>query len=122
MSIFAVADNVKGLWKLGNLKPVRPNVRPIKLLIFNYLQMYNRFPSAQTKAQKNYKSSITSVRPNCHKPMLAVVFIRPLMSYNHCFVAWFCLSNSVRVAFEKVRNIVFLSIFNSHFYFVKCNQ
>ena len=74
-----LAANEKGLWKLGDLKLVCPNVRRYKLLMFNYLQKFNRFPSAETKVQKNYQSSITSVRPNCHKPMLAVGFLSSVL-------------------------------------------
>jgi hypothetical protein len=40
--------------QVGDLKLVRPNVRRYKLLLFSYLQMCNRFPSAETKVQKNY--------------------------------------------------------------------
>ena len=46
--------NVQGLWKVGALKLVRPNVCRYKLLMFSYLQMFSRFPSAETNVQKNY--------------------------------------------------------------------
>jgi hypothetical protein len=36
---------------VGVLKLVRPNVCRYKLLMFNYLQMFKRFPSAETKVQ-----------------------------------------------------------------------
>jgi hypothetical protein len=74
--VLSMTANEKVLWKLGNLKLVRPNVCPYKLLLFNYLQMYHKVPSAQTNAQKNYQRPITSVRPNCHNTMLAVVVFR----------------------------------------------
>ena len=61
--------------QVGHLKRCCPNVRRHKLLILSYLQMFKRFPSAETKVQNNYRCSITYVRPTCHKPMLAVVFI-----------------------------------------------
>ena len=50
--------------QVGNLKLVRPNVCRYKLLVFNYLQKFSRFPSAETKVQKNYQCSITSVSPH----------------------------------------------------------
>ena len=59
--------------QVGHLKRLCPNVRRYKLLILNYLLMFKRFPSAETKVQKNYCCSITFVRPTCHKPMLCVV-------------------------------------------------
>jgi hypothetical protein len=43
--------NEKGLWQVGALKLIRLNVRQSKLLMFNYLQKLNRFPSAETKVQ-----------------------------------------------------------------------
>ena len=67
--------------QVGHLKLCCPNVRRYKLLLVNYLQMFSWFPSAETKVQKNYQCSITSVSPTCHKPMLAVVL----------FVATLCL-------------------------------
>ena len=89
----AVAANEKVLWKLGNLKTFCPNVRRYKLLYFNYLQMIGQFPSAETKVQTNYRSSITSVRPNCHNTMLAAV---NFSSAPHCFLKdnqfCYCLS------------------------------
>ena len=66
-----MAHNGKGLWKLGDLELVRPNVRRVKLLLFNYLQMFGSFRQPTTNVQKNSQSPITSVRPNCHKPMLS---------------------------------------------------
>jgi hypothetical protein len=39
------------LWQVGVLKFVCPNVRRYKLLMLSYLQMFNRFPSAETKVQ-----------------------------------------------------------------------
>ncbi len=59
-----IAANEKVLWLVGDLKLVRPNVRRYKLLIFNYLQMFGSFRLPITKVQKNYQSSITSVRPH----------------------------------------------------------
>ena len=50
--------------QVGDLKHFRPNVCRYKLLMFNYLQMFKRFPSAETKVQKNYQCSITSVSPH----------------------------------------------------------
>jgi hypothetical protein len=44
-----ISANEKVLWKLGDLKTFRPNVRPYKLLMFNYLKMIGQFPSAETK-------------------------------------------------------------------------
>ena len=61
--------------QVGNLKRCCPNVRRYKLLILSYLPMFKTFPSAETKVQKNYWCSITSVRPTCHKPMLAAGFL-----------------------------------------------
>ena len=46
-----LAANEKGLWQVGNLKRYCPNVRRYKLLLFNYLPMFKRFPSAETKVQ-----------------------------------------------------------------------
>ena len=37
--------------QVGDLKVVRPNVRRYKLLMLSYLQMFNRFPSAETNIQ-----------------------------------------------------------------------
>jgi hypothetical protein len=37
--------------KVGDLKLVRPNVRRYKLLMLSYLQMFNRFPFAETEVQ-----------------------------------------------------------------------
>ena len=51
---FKVSDNEKGLWQVGHLKLNCPNVRRYKNLLFNYLQKFSRFPSAETKVQKNY--------------------------------------------------------------------
>jgi len=46
-----IAANVQGLWQVGALKLVHPNVCRYKLLMLSYLQMLNRFPSAETKVQ-----------------------------------------------------------------------
>ena len=70
-----LAANEKGLWQVGHLKLLCPNVRRYKLLLFNYLQKFSWFPSAETKVQKDSQSSITYVRPTCHKPMLAAGFL-----------------------------------------------
>jgi len=77
LSSATLAGNEKGLLQVGNLKLVRPNVSLYKLLLFNYLQKYNKFPSAETKVQKNHQCSITSVRPTCHKPMLSAAAFCP---------------------------------------------
>ena len=58
-----ITANEQGLWQVGDLKLVRPNVCRYKLLLFNYLQIFSRFPSAETKVQKNSKSSINHVSP-----------------------------------------------------------
>ena len=50
--LFATATNEQGLWKVGYLKHVRPNVCRYKLLMFKYLQMFNRFPFAENKSTK----------------------------------------------------------------------
>jgi hypothetical protein len=47
-----VAHNEKVLWKLGDLKLVRPNVRPYKLLYFNYLQMFGSFRPPKQKYKR----------------------------------------------------------------------
>ena len=47
---YSLTANEKVLWKLGNLKTFRPNVRRYKLLMFNYLQMIGQFPSAENKS------------------------------------------------------------------------
>ncbi len=86
LGFFKMAHNEKGLWQVGHLKHVRPNVRRYKLLLFNYLQKFSRFPSAETKVQKNFQCSITYVSPTCHKPMLgAVAFVRPPCHLGNCF-------------------------------------
>jgi hypothetical protein len=56
-----MAHNEKVLWLVGDSRHFCWNVRPFeKLIITNVWQ----FPSAETNAQKNYQSSITSVRPH----------------------------------------------------------
>ena len=49
---FSIAHNEKGLWKLGNLKTSRPNVRRYKLLMFNYLQMFGSFRPPKQKYKR----------------------------------------------------------------------
>jgi hypothetical protein len=46
-----ITPNEQGLWQVGVLKLVRPNVCRYKLLMLNYLQVLNRIPSAKTKVQ-----------------------------------------------------------------------
>ena len=72
---FRVATNVKGLWKLGNLKPICPNVRRYKLLMFNYLQMFGGFRPTEQKYKRITNVQSLPSAPNCHNTMLAVVFI-----------------------------------------------
>jgi hypothetical protein len=49
---FTITANEKVLWKLGDLKLVRPNVRPYKLLYFNYLQMFGSFRPPKQKYKR----------------------------------------------------------------------
>jgi hypothetical protein len=49
---YVVAANEKGLWKLGILKHVCPNVRRYKLQIFNYLQMFGSFRQTEQKYKR----------------------------------------------------------------------
>ncbi len=95
--------------QVGNLKHLCPNVRRYKLLMFNYLQMFSRFPSAETKVQKNYQSSITSVSPNCHKPMLGAVIFPQLSMVgfisNTCQALSFHILDSFRKGFSKVHYV-----------------
>ena len=64
MFVLELPPTKRACGQVGDLKLVHPNVRRYKLLMFNYLQMFNRFPSAETNVQKNYQSSITSVSPH----------------------------------------------------------
>ena len=64
VGFFTLTANEKVLWLMGALKLVCPNVCRYELLMLSYLQKFNRFPSAETKVQKNYPCSITSVSPH----------------------------------------------------------
>ena len=47
--VAAFRSTKRACGQVGNLKLLCPNVRRCKLLIFNYLQMFSWFPSAETK-------------------------------------------------------------------------
>ena len=65
---YKISANEKGLWQVGHLKLICPNVRRYKLLILNYSSMFKSFPSAEIKLQINYQCSITSVSPLAINP------------------------------------------------------
>jgi hypothetical protein len=79
----------------GGGELVRWNVCRYKLLIFNYLQMFNRFPSAETKRGRpcgTIKFQIGVARaiqllpsaPVCHKPMLVAGLFSLSYSFPKC--------------------------------------
>jgi hypothetical protein len=68
-----MAYNEKVLWKVGDLKHVRPNVRRYKLLMFNYLQMFGSFRQPKQKYKRIPNVQSLPSAPTCHNTMLAVV-------------------------------------------------
>jgi hypothetical protein len=50
-SFLCLPPTYRACGQVGDLKLVRPNVFRYKLLMLSYLQMFNRFPSAETKVQ-----------------------------------------------------------------------
>ena len=97
--------------QVGDLKLVRPNVFRYKLLMFNYLQMFNRFPSAETNVQKKLPNvQLLPSAPTCHKPMLAEVrlFLHATQILSSSFVLCHCLSYVNRcpcIVFVKKVNV-----------------
>ena len=56
MSLLYSHQRIGLVVRWGHLKRLCPNVRRCKLLLLNYLQKFSRFPSAETKVQKNSQS------------------------------------------------------------------
>ena len=52
--LFGFPPTKRACGQVGNLKRLCPNVSRYKNLLFNYLQKFRWFPSAETKVQKNY--------------------------------------------------------------------
>jgi hypothetical protein len=79
MCLVIIATNEQGLWQVGVLKLVCPNVCRYKLLMMSYLQMLGSFRPPKQKYNKIPNVQILPSAPTCHKPMLVAGIVVSLL-------------------------------------------